>query len=533
MPLTSFSEDWSEYTMKTTFKSIIALCAIALASFTAVPAYAQTAAPAGPVLTAPVHPDHAQPQAPAPAAVAPAPTPAAEQFDGAKLYKAAFDAIHELHIQLSSPEKVEAFKKEWEHKYDTTGELKTEEGTDKAILKLMQSQGQRFDYSFNKAATQAEREQIDATLTGIGATLKLSQLAEIVKSLPKDSKVEDVKKAIAISKENYLQIDEPMEGSPAEKAGLKPGDIIRKVDGKELAGMQMDEAIKLIKGAAGTTVKLTIERKDGDKSEELELTVGRARVTVPTVKFKDLGDGISYVRLRDFMSKNAVQEMNDALKKAGKGKALILDLRGNPGGSLPAVLTMVGMVLEDGPVLVTRSRNGDRITESEISLNKNFVQRMEPSDSDPNQVEVSAGPRPKLLIPNDMPIIVLVDEGSASASEILSGALQHNRRAIVVGMPTVGKGVGQTVVQLPFGRSLHVTSFEFIPGRTPNDWVGVIPNVTVERGEDPKVDAQLDKAKELIAPMIKAVEEMRATRDAQLKKHKDEFEKELAERNKK
>lgn len=518
--------------MKNQITKVLTIALLAFAgtfSFSAQPSFAQ-----GPVLTQPSHPDktpaapQVKPQSPTPAV----PAASAESFDGEKLYHDAYEKIRDLHIKLDSPEKIAAFSKEWEHKFDKSGELKTEEGTDKAILKMMQSLGQRFDYSFDKSATQAEHEQIDATLTGIGATLKLNKLLEIVKSLPKETKPEDAKKALAISKENFLEIDEPMEGSPAEKAGLKPGDIIRKVDGKELDGMQMNDAVKLIKGKAGTDVKLSIERSDNGKTQTLEITVTRARVTVPDVKFKDLGDGVSYVKLRDFMSKNAMQEMQAALKKAANGKALVLDLRGNPGGSLPAVLTITGMMLEDGPVLVTRSRNGDRIVESEITLNKNFVLRMEPSADDPNQMEVEAGPRPKLTIPNDMPVIVLVDEGSASASEILSGALQHNRRAIVIGMPTVGKGVGQSVVQLPFGRSLHVTSFEFIPGRTPNDWIGVIPNVIVEHGNDPKVDKQLDKAKEMIAPMIKSAEEMRAKRDEQLKKNHEEFEKVLSERNK-
>ncbi|MBX9685671.1 MAG: PDZ domain-containing protein [Candidatus Obscuribacterales bacterium] len=451
-----------------------------------------------------------------------------QQFDGKLLYSKAFEAIRELHIKLDSKDKLDAFTKEWEHKFDQSGELNSEDGTDRAILKMMQSFGQRFDYFFDKQATEAEAQQVDATLTGIGATLKLSKLAEIAKTLPKDAKPQEVKKAIEISNENFLQIEEPMDGSPALKAGLKPGDIIRKVDGKSLVGMQMDEAIKLIKGKSGTFVTLGIER-DG---KSLAITVGRARVTVPTVKFKDMGNGISYVKLNDFMSKNAVQEMYMALSKAASGKGLILDLRGNPGGSLPAVLTMSGMLIEDGPVLVTRSRDGDRIVDSELTLNKNFVLRTEPSAQNPNEMEVSTGPRPKLVIPSDMPIIVLVDEGSASASEILSGALQHNRRAIVVGMPTVGKGVGQTVIQLPFGRSLHVTSFEFIPGRTPNDWIGVIPNVKIERGSDPKVDQQLEKAKELIAPMLKAEEDNRIQRDEQLKKHQEEFSKVLSERNK-
>jgi carboxyl-terminal processing protease len=523
--------------MKKHFLSTIALLSLVLASSFG---FAQTTAPqapAGPVINQPAHPDHA-PASPAPSqttpsAAKPQTAPAAEQFDGAKVYHAAFEQIRDLHIKIDSPDKVEQFTKDWEHKFDNSAELKTEKGTDKAILQMMQSLGQRFDYYFNREQTQAEHDEIESTLTGIGATLRLNKLAEIAKTLPKDAKVEDVKKAIAISQDNNLQIDEPMEGSPSEKAGLKPGDIIRKVDGKDINGMQMDEAVKLIKGQAGTAVKLTIERSNDGKTETLDVSITRARVTVPDVKVRDLGDGVTYVKLRDFMSKNAVQEMYAALKKAANGKALILDLRGNPGGSLPAVLTMAGMLLEDGPVLVTRSRTGERIVESEITLNKNFVIRTEPSDDDPDKTEVGVSPRTKLLIPNDMPIIVLVDEGSASASEILSGVLQHNRRALIVGMPTVGKGVGQTVVQLPFGRSMHVTSFEFIPGRTPNDWIGVIPNVKVERGDDPKVDKQLDKAKELILPMIKSVEENRATRDEQLKKHHDEFDKVLEQRNKK
>lgn len=452
---------------------------------------------------------------------------APEKFDGPRLYKAAFEYLRDLHIKLDTPEKVAAFTKEWEHKYDATGELKTEAGTDKAILAMTQSLGQRFDYFMDKDATRGERQQVNASLSGIGATLKLSKLVDIIKSFPKDVKEEDAKKAIAISAENYLVIEEPMEGSPAEKAGVKSGDIIRKVDGKELIGMQMDEAVEKIKGKAGTTVVLTMER-DG---QTVEIPVVRGQVRVPDVKFRDLGNGVSYVKLNDFMSKYAVPEMYEALQRAAKGRGLILDLRGNPGGSLPAVLNMTAMLIEDGAVLVTHSREGDHIVESEFSLNRNFIINVEPSRWG-SGTSVSTEARPPLVIPSKMPIIVLVDGGSASASEILSGALQYNHRAIVVGTPTVGKGVGQTVVPLPFGRSMHVTNFEFIPGRTPNDWVGVIPNVIVERGDDPKVDTQLDKAKELITPMIKSGEEMDAKRAERLKKNHEDFEAVLKKRDK-
>jgi C-terminal peptidase prc len=469
-----------------------------------------------------------------PGKVAQAPAPAAAKFDGKALYKEAFEKIRDMHILLADPVAREAWVKEWEKKYEGTTELDTEEGTDKAIEKMLASFKQRYDYFFDKAATEAEAQQVDATLVGIGATMKLQKLAEILKKLPKDSKPEDVKKAIAISKENGLMVDEPIENGPADKAGLKPGDVIRKVDGKDLDGMSMKDAIGLIKGAENTDVELTVDRTD-DKGAvtEHKIKITRAKVTVPVVTFKDLGDGISYVRLRDFMSKNAMTEMKDALTKAAKGKALVIDLRGNPGGSLTAVLTITGMILPEGPMLTTKSRNGDQVVESEIFMHKNFVLRIDPNDQDPNKRDISVTPRTKLIIPEDMPVIVLVDEGSASASEILSGILQHCKRAIVVGKTTVGKGVGQTVVQLKYKRSLHITSFEFIPGRTPNNWIGVIPDHDVERGDDPKSDKQLEKAKELLKEQIKGVEQRRTQREELEKKTHEEFEKKLKEREKK
>ena len=475
----------------------------------------------------------------------PAPAPAVTQvapakFDGYKLYKAAFEAWRDMHIKLDSPEAVEKWAKEWENKFAKTGDLDTEEGTDKALLKMAQSFGQRFDYALDRKGTSSEADQVRSTLFGIGATLSLTKQSEIVKAFPKDIKREDALKLLAISNENQLKIEDVIPGSPAEKAGLKAGDIITHVssakfpNGEDLAGKSQTDAIGLIKGDINTVVKLTIVRDGAALKDPVPVT--RAEVKVPVVRFKsdkEIGvDGVNYFRLNDFMSKNGVQEFHAALKKSAGGKAVIIDLRGNPGGSLPAVLTMSGMILEDGPLLITRSRVGDRIVESEITLNKNFVLRTEPSEQDPNQIEVSTGPRPKLVIPTDMPVIVLIDEGSASASEILSGALQHNKRAVVVGMPSHGKGVGQTVIQLPFGRSMHVTSFEFIPGRTPNDWTGVIPDHIVERGKDANVDLQLEKAKELIVPMIKAAEEMKAKRDENRTKHEDEFKKELDRRAK-
>lgn len=449
-------------------------------------------------------------------------------FDGKALYNDAFEKILALHLMLDSPEKIDAFRKEWEHKFDNTGELATEEGADKAVLAMMQSFGQRFDYFFDVKLTKDERERMNAQLSGIGAVLRLAKMEEIIKALPKDSKKEDVEKALAISADNALTVEETMEGSPAESAGILAGDIIRAVNGKDLAGSSMEAAVAMIKGNAGTSVTLGLERA----GKLIELPVTRAQVKVPVVKAKDLGDGISHIKLNNFESKYSVAEMAAALKKAAGGKGIVLDLRGNPGGDLRYVLAMAAMILEDGPVMVKRARAGDRIIESEISLTKNFAIQSAPSERDPSRPAVQVDKRPEILVPGKMPIVILIDEGSASASEILSGALQHNKRAFIMGKPSHGKGVGQTVVPLPFGRSLHITSFEFIPGRTPNDWYGVIPDQVVERGKDRKVDLQLDAAREKIKLLVKEGEEMAGKREENLRKHQEEFKQELEARKK-
>lgn len=483
----------------------------------------------GPSLLPPIHPDK---EKKAPAAIQAPTAPAAPAFDGKAVYKESFELFRDLHMLLADPKTREKWEKEWEHKYDNSDAFKTEEGTDKALQELDYSLGQRFDYFFDPERTSDERQQIDATMVGIGATLRLSKMAEIIKTFTKDTKQEEATKALLISQENRLEIDEPIEGSPAEKAGLRPGDVIRMVDGKDLNGMSQLDAIKLIKGKAKTKVTLTIERKnDKDEVTTLDIEITRAPVTIPVVKFKDLGDGVSHVRLRDFMSKNTITEMHAALQKAAKGKALILDLRGNGGGSLTAAITICGMLVEEGPVMVTKYRREDKIVENEIILQPDLYLEEEP-DAQGKKVMVGR-PRTKRVIPKDMPIIVLIDEGSASASEIVSGCLQHNRRALVVGIPSHGKGVGQSVVQVDGGkRSFHITTFEFIPGRTPNNWYGVIPDVRKERGQGAKEDEQLKLGKELALPMIAQVEKRQADRDAQKKLHEDEFQKVLQERRK-
>jgi C-terminal peptidase prc len=456
--------------------------------------------------------------------------PAAQQFDGHLLYQKAFEAFRDNHILLADPAARAKWAAEWEHKFDKGDQLKTPEGTDKAIVAMKESLQQRFDYFFDESRTKAEQDEVSAQLVGIGATLELRDVKSIIKSLPKDATIADFEKALVIGPGHELLVKEPIEGGPAAQY-LKPGDVITKVDGKPVAGLTQKDAIARIKGDAGTTVSITVQRAD-DKggNSELTFTITRAKVRVPVVHTRDMGDGVTYIKLDNFMSGNATREMYTALKKASNGKGIILDLRGNPGGELNAVFTMAAFMIPEGTILVTEARSGDNIGEHHVIANRNFILTIDPDDKDPQKVSVDLGDRPPLVVPENMPIVVLVDEGSASASEILSGALQANHRAIVVGKPTVGKGVGQTVIDLPFGRRLHVTSFQFLPGGKKMDWIGIIPNVEVDQAnDDGATDKQLDEAvkqiKQQIATEASRQQEADALEKANHKKFEDALQK--------
>jgi C-terminal processing protease CtpA/Prc len=190
-------------------------------------------------------------------------------------------------------------------------------------------------------------------------------------------------------------------------------------------------------------------------------------------------------------------------------------------------MTMISHILPMGNVVTTINRvPGGGMGEIQVTLERDFMLQI--TDGQP-----APGRRPPLLIPAEMPVIVLIDEGSASASEMLSGSLQVNHRAVIMGKPSHGKGVGQTVIPLSWGRQINVTSFEFRPGDKAMDWVGVIPDIEVDMPEGAKTDVQLDaataKAKELIATA-----EARAKRAEELEKlHRENFDKELQSRNQK
>jgi carboxyl-terminal processing protease len=272
-----------------------------------------------------------------------------------------------------------------------------------------------------------------------------------------------------------LIVVSPIEGSPSEKAGVKAGDAIVAVDGASLDGLTVDEARNKIRGKKGTEVVLSIVRGAADP---IDITVVRDVIVSKEVIAKDLAGGtIGYIAVTGF-SDNSQTKFHDALQadlKAGK-KKFILDLRGDPGGYVTAARAIVSEFIKDGPIFWEQ-------------------------DADGNQVQTDATGQ-GIATDDSIKLVVLVDKGSASASEIVAGALQDRKRATVVGETTFGKGTVQQWIQLQNGSALKLTIAKWLtPDKHWIHHVGVIPDVPVTTPADagPDNDPALDKAVELLS----------------------------------
>ncbi|MEZ4487307.1 MAG: S41 family peptidase [Cyanobacteriota/Melainabacteria group bacterium] len=462
-------------------------------------------------LFAPVAPGYAQTNAPAAATQQ-------QPFDGPILYKEVFERLKRFHIELRDPQKREAWAKEWENKY--RGKLTDEAKTDEAIHEMVNSLEQIHDHYLPPADWADMNKKFKPGFAGVGIAVEIKGQLEALKALPENPTEAQVKEAYTIDtdKRPFIVGDEPMDGLPAQSAGIQKGDIIVAVKkdaaSKDAAvplnGKTSDEAVDLIRGKIDSEVVLTIRRGDGNGGfkPDFDVTIKRATVVPKVTKVKDLGDGVTQVRLFNFSSENVETEMTDALQQAAKGKALVLDLRGNPGGRLEAAKSVVAKILETGVIVTKRERNGDGWELETTSLLKDIGLVEYKDTTDPNNDRIHAVERATLLIPRDMPVVVLVNGGSASASEITSGALQG--RAVIVGTPTYGKGVGQAVMPLPWERGVNITTFEFLPQDRAMNMVGVIPDIEVEQPADerfdPNKDTQLETAKQTALDMLAKAE---------------------------
>jgi carboxyl-terminal processing protease len=323
-------------------------------------------------------------------------------------------------------------------------EVDRKELLDQSLERAVGSLDDRFSHYFAPRDFNDFQEATEGRFEGVGMT------------------VEEIKRG--------LRVLTVYEGSPADKGGLKPGDVITHVDGRSIAGSSSEESTTRIKGPAGTPVRLTVR----SKGETRELTLRRAEVEIPVVKAemrREGGHKIAHVRLAGFTS-GAHGEVGDAVKRLLKEGAdgVVLDLRDNGGGLLNEAVMVSSIFIPDGKIVTTKGR------------------------SRPTQVYEATGG----AIDTDVPVVVLVNDRSASASEIVTGALQDRDRATVVGTRTFGKGVFQEIEPLPNGGALDITVGEyFLPsgrnlgGGGVSRGAGVSPDVEAEDDPDTPRDEAL------------------------------------------
>ncbi len=278
----------------------------------------------------------------------------------------------------------------------------------------------------------------------------------------------------------YLKVITPIEGGPSEKAGIKPRDLVVEIEGKTTKGMIVQEAVNLLRGPKGSTVNITVEREGSAKPFKVDLV--RDKIVVKSVKYELLENNIGYIKLSQFQE-NSSQELRNALSQLEsengiKLKGVVLDLRNNPGGLLGEAIEVVDEFIDQGLIVSVKGRTKGQEREYYATKNGDF---------------------------QEYPIVVIVNDGSASASEVVAEALQDNKRATILGTNTFGKGSVQTIIRLEDGSGLKLTTAKFYApsGRSISE-VGVTPDVIVENTSSETKDEQLDTAVEILkSPGIK------------------------------
>lgn len=259
--------------------------------------------------------------------------------------------------------------------------------------------------------------------------------------------------------DGFVKVISPIDDTPAFHAGLESGDLIIRLNDKSVKGMTLNDAVKIMRGDPGTDIKLTVIREGADKP--LPFTVTRDIISVKSVKSRILEPDYGYIRISNFQSKTArdlVSEISN-LKKENETelKGLVLDLRNNPGGVLSAAADVSDAFLDEGKLVFTKGR----VENSEFEFNA------KPGD-----------------IMNGLPVVVLINGGSASASEIVAGALQDHHRAVIMGSKSFGKGSVQTIQELRSGGAVKITTARyFTPSGRSIQGEGITPDIILERYE--------------------------------------------------
>lgn len=338
----------------------------------------------------------------------------------------------------------------WRHKYDN--QIHTNEDAYVAINTMVASLNDPYTKFLDPKEFAEETSSIKGSLKGIGIQIAV--------------------------KDGKLTVIAPIEDTPAEKAGLQADDEILEIDGVSTKGITVDKAADKIRGKEGTQVTLLVKRKD--MAPKL-YTVTRAEIEIKSISQKvptdvKIPDDLCYIRLSSFISRNAASEFGTILNNSKDKKGFIIDLRSNPGGLLTNAIYISDMFLDGGTIVSTVDRDGYKET-----------QRANPG------------------VYTKKPVVVLINKGSASASEIFSGAMKDNHRAVIIGEQSFGKGLVQEINKLPYDAGINITIQKYLtPNGTDINKKGITPDIKVELTEEDvknKNDVQLKKAVEVLTKM--------------------------------
>ncbi len=318
-----------------------------------------------------------------------------------------------------------------------------------AIQGMVAAIGDPYTMFLPPSAQQAVKEQLGGQFDGVGMEL-------------------------GYNKDKHLVVIAPLKGTPAAKAGVKPGDLILKINNQNIGNMPLTEAVNLIRGPKGSTVAL--ELLSNGQNTPHEVNIVRDTIVIKSVEYElkktPSGKNIAYISISTF-GDQTIKEWDEAVNQAlaDSPQGVIVDVRNNPGGYFDAAIYIASEFLSDGTVV-------------------------EQEDGHGNIQKISVSRQGRML---KLPLVVLINGGSASASEIFSGAMQDRKRGILVGEQSFGKGTIQTTEDLPGGTGIHITIAKWL---TPNGrWIhniGLTPDVKVSVGNTPGVDPQLEKALELL-----------------------------------
>ncbi len=318
-----------------------------------------------------------------------------------------------------------------------------------------------------------QSEMMDSAINGVLQSLdpySAYMSPELFKEMQTDTKGEFGGLGIEIGMEaGVVKVISPIDDTPAEKAGIKAGDYIVKINNEQVQGKSLMEAVKLMRGPIGTTIDITVRRKNVKKPLEFKITREIIEVRSVSSEIISKKKNIGYVRLKSF-NENSDSQFLKSIKKFEKNSKIqgyIIDLRNNPGGLLTKAINITDFFLDDGEIVSTKGRK--------ISETRKFFARK--------------GDETK-----GKPIVVMINNGSASASEIFAGALKDHKRAIILGENSYGKGSVQSVIPLRNGGGMRLTiSKYYLPSGKSISEVGVTPDIFVEEiGEDFKINSEND-----------------------------------------